>query len=60
MFIKTHPKSHHLWVDHTLSKDVDAQRSVTVYDIRHLDKEPKVLKLTDKAGLSIWNIIKGR
>ncbi len=59
LFIKTHPKSHHLWVDHTLSKDVDAQRSVTVYDIRHLDKEPKVLKLTDKGRIVHMEYNKG-
>ena len=64
LFVKTHPKSNHLWVDHTLSKNVDAQRSVTIYDIRNLEAEPKTLKLTDRgrivhfeynmAGNEVW------
>lgn len=51
LFIKTHPKSKHLWVDHTLSKDVEAARSVTVYDITNLDAPPKTIKLTDKGRI---------
>ncbi len=64
LFIKTHPKSKHLWVDHTLSKDQNAHRSVTVFDIKNLDAAPKILKLADrgrivhmeynKAGDELW------
>jgi len=64
LFIKTHPKSKHLWVDHTLSKDVEAARSVTVYDITNLDAPPKIIKVADrgrvvhfeynKAGDEVW------
>jgi len=59
LFIKTHPKSHHLWVDHTLSKDVEAQRSVTVYDIRHLNTAPKIIKLTDRGRIVHMEYNKG-
>lgn len=64
LFIKTHPKSKHLWVDHTLSKDVEAARSVTVYDITNLDAPPKIIKVADrgrvvhfeynKSGDEVW------
>lgn len=64
LFVKTHPKSNRLWVDHTLSKDVEAARSVSVFDIKNLDAPPKVIKLGDrgrivhmeynKAGDEVW------
>lgn len=64
LFVKTHPKSNHLWVDHALAKDANIARSVTVYDINNLDKEPKTIKLGDrgrivhmeynKAGNEVW------
>jgi nitrite reductase (NO-forming)/hydroxylamine reductase len=64
LFIKTHPKSDHLWVDHTLSADINAARSVTVYNIKNLEAGPRVFKLADrgrivhldynKAGDEVW------
>lgn len=64
LFIKTHPKSNHIWVDHTLAKDADATRSVSLFDIKNLDAPPKVIKLGDrgrithmeynKAGDEVW------
>ncbi|MBI5683199.1 MAG: c-type cytochrome [Deltaproteobacteria bacterium] len=64
LFIKTHPKSSNLWIDHTLAKAEDAYRSITVYNIKNLDAEPKVIKLGNrgrivhieynKAGDEVW------
>ena len=38
LFIKTHPKSHNLWVDTPLNPDPEIASSVAVFDIRNLDK----------------------
>jgi nitrite reductase (NO-forming)/hydroxylamine reductase len=38
LFIKTHPKSHNLWVDTTLNPDAAISQSAAVFDINHLDK----------------------
>ena len=37
LFVKSHPKSKHLWVDRALSNDVAMQRSVFVYDTETLE-----------------------
>lgn len=64
LFIKTHPKSKNLWVDHTLAKNEDIYRSVSIFNINKLDEAPKVIKLADrgrivhmeynKAGNEVW------
>ena len=51
LFIKTHPKSHHLYVDTALNPDPAVSQSVAVYDIRNLDKGYKVLPIADWAKL---------
>ena len=51
MFIKTHKKSHHLYVDSPLNPDDDIMRSIAVFDINNLDKEYKVLPIAEWAGL---------
>ncbi len=64
LFLKTHPKSSHLWVDHALAKNEEIYRSVSVFDIKNLDAPPKVIKVGDrgrvvhmeynKAGNEVW------
>jgi len=51
LFIKTHPKSHHLYVDNALNPDPKISQSVAVYDINSLEKSPKVLPIAEWAGL---------
>ncbi len=51
LFIKTHPKSHHLWVDTPLNPDKSKSQSVAVFDIRNLDKGYQVLPIAKWAGL---------
>ncbi|MDP2809997.1 MAG: cytochrome D1 domain-containing protein, partial [Sulfuritalea sp.] len=64
LFLKTHPKSNHLWVDHALAKDENIYRSVSVFDIKNPDAPPKIIKVGDrgrvvhmeynKAGDEVW------
>lgn len=51
LFIKTHPKSHHLYVDTALNPDAKISQSVAVFDVRHLDKGFKVLAIAEWAEL---------
>ncbi len=52
LFIKTHPKSSNLWVDAALSPDDELQQSVSVFDLKHLDKPAQVINLAKLAGIS--------
>ncbi len=51
LFIKTHPKSTHLYVDTTLNPDVKLSQSVAVFDLKNLDKPYKVLPIGKWANL---------
>lgn len=51
LFIKTHPKSKHLYVDTTLNPDAKISQSVAVFDIDALDKGFKVLPIAEWAGI---------
>ena len=52
LFIKTHPKSHNLWVDTPLNPDPKIAQSVAVFDIRHLDQKPEILPIAEWAGVT--------
>jgi nitrite reductase (NO-forming)/hydroxylamine reductase len=52
LFIKTHPKSSNLWVDAALSPDNEVQQSVSVFDLKNLDKPAQVINLAKLAGIS--------
>ena len=51
LFIKSHPKSSHLYSDTPLNPDPKISQSVAVYDIRNLDKPYTVLPIAEWAGL---------
>ncbi len=51
LFIKTHPKSTHLYVDTPLNPDTKNSQTVAVYDLKDLDKPYKVLPIADWAKL---------
>jgi nitrite reductase (NO-forming) / hydroxylamine reductase len=51
LFIKSHPKSHHLYSDTPLNPDPKISQSVVVFDIRQLDKGYTVLPIAAWAGL---------
>jgi len=52
LFIKTHPKSHNLWVDTPLNPEAEIASSVAVFDIRHLDKPFEVINVGEMSGLT--------
>ncbi len=52
LFIKTHPKSKHLWVDSPLNPDAAKSQSVAVFDIDNLEKGYKVIPIAQWAGLT--------
>ena len=51
LFIKSHPKSKHLYSDTPLNPDPKIAQSVAVYDINALDKGMTVLPIAEWAGL---------
>lgn len=52
LFIKTHPKSRHLYVDTPLNPDAKISQSVAVFDIKNLDAGYKVLPIAEWSGLN--------
>ena len=52
LFIKSHPKSNHLYSDTPLNPDSKLSQSVAVYDIKNLDKGFTVLPIAEWAGLT--------
>ncbi len=51
LFVKSHPKSHHLWVDTPLNPDAKVSGSVAVFDVNHLDRGYKVLPIAKWADV---------
>ena len=51
LFVKTHPKSNHLYVDTTLNPDPAISQSVAVFDIGDLEAGYKVLPIAEWANL---------
>lgn len=51
LFVKTHPKSSHLWADAPLNPEKELAESVTVYDIKNLDKPPVIINVAKMADL---------
>ena len=51
LFIKSHPKSQHLYSDTPLNPEPKISQSVAVYDIKNLDKGYTVLPIAEWAGL---------
>lgn len=52
LFLKSHPKSTHLYVDTPLNPDSKLSQSVAVYDINSLDKGFTVLPIAEWAGIT--------
>jgi nitrite reductase (NO-forming)/hydroxylamine reductase len=52
LFVKTHPKSTHLYVDTPLNPDAEIAASVAVFDLSNLDKPYQVLPIGEWSGLS--------
>ena len=51
LFVKTNPKSHHLYVDTPLNPDPKIAQSVAVFDVNNLDAPYTVLPIAEWANL---------
>ncbi len=51
LFIKSHPKSRHVYSDAPLNPDPKVSQSIVVYDIRNLDKGYTVLPIAEWADI---------
>jgi len=58
LFVKTHPKSSHLWADAPLNPEKETAESVTVYDIKNLDKPPVIINVAKMADLPETKAVK--
>jgi len=52
LFIKTHPKSSHLYVDYPLNPDPKISQSVAVFNLANLDEPYTVLPIAQWAGIT--------
>ena len=51
LFLKTHPKSHNLWVDTPLNPADNISQSISVFDLANLDKGFETLPIGEWADL---------
>jgi nitrite reductase (NO-forming)/hydroxylamine reductase len=51
LFLKSHPKSQHLYVDTPLNPDPKISQTLAVFDIKSLDKGYQVLPVAEWAGI---------
>jgi nitrite reductase (NO-forming) / hydroxylamine reductase len=51
LFLKSHPKSTHLYVDTPLNPDPKVSQTLAVFDIKNLDKGYQVLPVAEWAGI---------
>jgi nitrite reductase (NO-forming)/hydroxylamine reductase len=52
LFLKSHPKSQHLYVDTPLNPDAAVAQSVAVFNVKALDKGYTVLPIAQWAGIT--------
>jgi nitrite reductase (NO-forming)/hydroxylamine reductase len=55
LFIKTHPKSHYLYVDTPLNPEAEIASSIAVFDVRDLSKPYQVLPIGEWSGITEGN-----
>ena len=51
LFVKTHPKSKHLWADSAQNSDKDRAESVSVWDMADLSKPKAILNVAKDSGM---------
>jgi nitrite reductase (NO-forming)/hydroxylamine reductase len=51
LFLKTHPNSRHLYIDHALNADKDVCTQIAVYDVKDLSKPRQVLPIGEWSGI---------
>ena len=52
LFLKTHPKSTHLWSDAPLNPDLETRQSVSVFDLKNPAKPATVINIAKIAGIA--------
>ena len=52
LFVKTHPKSHYLYVDTPLNPEAEIASSIAAFDINDLSAEPTILPIGDWSGIT--------
>jgi nitrite reductase (NO-forming)/hydroxylamine reductase len=55
LFIKTHPKSHYLYVDTPLNPEAEIASTIAVFDVRDLSKPYQVLPIGEWSGITEGN-----
>jgi len=58
LFVKTHPKSKHLWADSPQNSDKDLAESVSIWNISDLSKPVKVINVAKDSGLPVTKATK--
>jgi nitrite reductase (NO-forming)/hydroxylamine reductase len=58
LFVKTHPKSKHLWADSPQNPDKELAESVAVWDMADLSKPVKVINVAKDSGLPVTKATK--
>ena len=58
LFVKTHPKSKHLWADSAQNSDKDLAESVSVWDMADLSKPTRVINVAKDSGLPPTKAVK--
>jgi nitrite reductase (NO-forming)/hydroxylamine reductase len=58
LFVKTHPKSKHLWADAPQNPERDVASSVAVWDLNDLSKPKKVINVAKDSGLPETKAVK--
>jgi len=58
LFVKTHPKSKHLWADAPQNPDKDLAESVAVWDMADLSKPKAIINVAKDSGLPPTKAIK--
>jgi len=51
LFVKTHPKSTHLWADAPMHPERENAEAVYVYDLKDLSKPPRKIEVAKDSGL---------
>ncbi len=58
LFVKTHPKSNHLWADMPMNPERDNAEVNYVYDIRDLSKPPVRIDVAKDSGLPVTKALR--
>ena len=58
LFVKTHPKSHHLWADMPMNPERENAESMVVFDINDLSKPPVKIDVAKDSGLPMTKALR--